>query len=1247
MKSGPPSPLVPSPRGAEWHALSSDDWRRLVEGVRDYAIYTLDPQGFVTSWNAGAENIKGYRAEEIVGASFERFFTPEDRAAGRPARELEMARAEGRFEEECYRVRKDGSKFWANVVLTCIRDEQGKLLGFAKITRDLTARVVAETTARELAREQIARSVAEEAESRAAESERRYRALSQRLSVILEGVADGISVQERSGRIVYANTAAARSSGFDSAEAFLSAGSEILARFEITDEQGAPLDYARLPGRRALLGESDAALVMRVRDKASGRTWWSDVRAAPVLDEAGQPELAVNIWHDVTEQRRRQEYVHHIARASAALSESLDYERMLATLGSILVPSFADWCSIRVLEGDELRQVAVTHVDPRKVEFAIEVGRRYPPDPGQQGGVWDVVRTGRASLIPQVTDEMMAKAARDAEHHAILRSLGVRSAMTVPLKAGQKTLGAMSLVAAESNRGYDQLDLALAVELGERAGQAIENARLYAAERRARAELSLLAEAGEVFASVETYDQMLERVARIALPTLGDFAFFDLDEGTTVRRTAAALDPAIEAILRQTQWSRSDRTDVNLCALSSGQSALHASIDEAWIAGVATSPGHAELLRTLALTSMITVPLHSRGALLGALTLCFGSSRRQHTSDDLKLAEELARRAAISIMQMRLFAEARETAKALEEETRVLELLNQSGRTLGSSLDLQRIVQSVTDAATQVSGAEFGAFFYTVKNAEGEAFSLYTLSGAPREAFEKFGHPRATALFGPTFRAERVIRIADVRSDPRYGQSAPHHGMPPGHLPVRSYLAVPVVARSGEVLGGLFFGHSACGVFSERSERLVVGIAAQAAMAIDNARLYEAAKRDAEERSRLLQAERAARAEVERVSLMKDEFLATLSHELRTPLNAILGWSQLLLGRNKVGELRAGLETVVRNARAQAHLIEDLLDMSRIVSGKLRLDVQPTDVAAVIMSAVEAVRPSAESKAMGLRTILDPLAGPVLADPGRLQQVVWNLLNNAIKFTPKDGKVDVTLERVNSHVEISVRDNGIGVRADFLPHVFERFRQADGTTTRAFGGLGLGLAIVKQLVELHGGTVRVASDGEGRGALFVVSLPLIAVRADLNREHPTGRFLVRGEPRPLDLSGIKVLVVDDESDARELVRAVLVESKAEVFTASSAAEGLRQLAVHKPHVILSDIGMPDQDGYRFIRQVRALPPEQGGRTPAAAMTAFARSEDRTRAMLEGFQIHVAKPIEPSELLATVASMAHRTRPAPT
>ena len=594
--------------------------------------------------------------------------------------------------------------------------------------------------------------------------------------------------------------------------------------------------------------------------------------------------------------------------------------------------------------------------------------------------------------------------------------------------------------------------------------------------------------------------------------------------------------------------------------------------------------------------------------------------------------------------------ERRRAEEALREETRVLEVLNDTGRKLASSLELQALVQVVTDAATEITGARFGSFFYNVTDEQGDAFLLFALSGAPREAFARFGNPRATPLFGPTFNGEPVIRCDDVLADPRYGQWAPHRGMPPGHLPVRSYLAVPVVSRSGEVIGGLFFGHPEVGVFGPRSERLVSGIAAQAAVAIDNARLYEQAQRAAREKQSLLEREQMARLEAERVGEMKDNFLATLSHELRAPLSSILGWAHILRsGPPTPEDLAKGIEVIERNTRAQAQLIDDLLDMSSITSGKIRLDIQPLTPLAFVEAAIETVAPAAEAKGIRIERMLDPAAGPIAGDPNRLQQIIWNLLSNAIKFTPRGGKVQVLLQRVNSHIEITVADTGIGIEPDFVVHVFDRFRQADASMRRRHGGLGLGLSIVKHLVELHGGTVRARSAGAGKGATFAVHLPVSVVQPGPQagpREHPETALSPPGRFDVLDLSGLKVLVVDDEPDARELVQRVLAECGAEVHLAGNAEEAVAIVQTQRPQILVSDIGMPDVDGFELLRRIRHLGPEHGGNLPAIALTAFARSEDRTRALRAGFLVHVSKPVEPAEIVATVGSVAGRTGPHP-
>ena len=393
-----------------------------------------------------------------------------------------------------------------------------------------------------------------------------------------------------------------------------------------------------------------------------------------------------------------------------------------------------------------------------------------------------------------------------------------------------------------------------------------------------------------------------------------------------------------------------------------------------------------------------------------------------------------------------------------------------------------------------------------------------------------------------------------------------------------------------------------------------------------------------------------ARAQAEAASRLKDEFLATVSHELRTPLNAILGWSQLL-GRGRDAapdDLQHGLATIERASKAQAQLIDDLLDVSRIVAGKLRLDVQVLHPIHVIEAALASVHPAADAKGVRIVDHLDRDAGPVSGDPARLQQIVWNLLSNAVKFTNKGGVVRVALKRDEANVHIIVSDTGIGIAPEFLPYVFERFRQADSSTTRRYGGLGLGLGIVRHLTELHGGTVKADSPGVGGGSTFTVSLPLsfahAAAPAHADAPGPAGAAATAASASTRNtLGGVRVLLVEDDGDARDLMTRMLREHGAEVTAASSAAEALDIFAALEPDVLVSDIGMPDEDGYSLIARVRAMPAESGGRVPAVALTALARAEDRKRAILAGYQVHLAKPVEAAELCATIANLVNGTR----
>src|ERR1051325_2968750 len=402
---------------------------------------------------------------------------------------------------------------------------------------------------------------------------------------------------------------------------------------------------------------------------------------------------------------------------------------------------------------------------------------------------------------------------------------------------------------------------------------------------------------------------------------------------------------------------------------------------------------------------------------------------------------------------------------------------------------------------------------------------------------------------------------------------------------------------------------------------------------------------DATERRQALKREKEARLEAEAANRVKDEFLSTLSHELRTPLTAIMGWADLLLNDEvEPNNRRQALETIFRNANSQCQLINDLLEVSQIITGKLRLEFVSCELDSVIEAAAESIRPTAEAKGVRLQMLLEPGVGPVFGDRERLQQIVWNLLSNGVKFTRKGGTVQITLQRINSHVEVVVNDTGIGIKPDFLPHVFDRFRQADGTTTRNYGGLGLGLAIVRHLVELHGGTAWAESGGDNQGAKYTIRLPAMIANEHPRPEEFKQPALEEVEARdrtPSSLQGLRVLVVDDEIDARTLLTMMLERCGAHVVAVRSSREGLESIETWLPDVLIADIGMPVEDGYGLIKKIRKLPKTKGGQTPALALTAYARTEDRVRALSEGYQVHLAKPVDRYELAAVVTSLGHR------
>lgn len=619
---------------------------------------------------------------------------------------------------------------------------------------------------------------------------------------------------------------------------------------------------------------------------------------------------------------------------------------------------------------------------------------------------------------------------------------------------------------------------------------------------------------------------------------------------------------------------------------------------------------------SIGVQAMIGVPLLEEASFTALLYL-HESSPRGWTDEEVGLVEDVARRTWEAVK--RAHAEER-----LREETRILEHLNQTGKIVSSTLDMQTLLQSITDTATQISGAEFGAFFYTTKNEQGDAYMLYTLSGAPREAFDKFGHPRGTPLFGSTFSGE-VVRSDDVLADPRYGKWAPHYGMPPKHLPVRSYLAVPVKSRSGEVIGALFFGHSRIGIFNDRTERILVAVAAQAAVAIDNARLYEEAQKAAEERQNLLNRERVARTEAERLSQMKDEFLAMLAHELRNPL-APIGSAAELLNLTFANEPRVqkSSEVIRRQVTHMKRLVDDLLDVSRVTRGLVTLNERTIDFRTIVSEALDQSSSLIEQRQHSLMTKLPNEPVLVYGDETRLVQAVANIVNNAAKYTQNSGVINIKLQVIHDQLRLSVMDNGSGIAPELLPDIFELFTQGKRTLARSQGGLGLGLALVKKLVEMHNGTVTAYSTGIGYGSEFVIMLPLAS--SIINTGDDEVRQLASPTSNRVSPSkNLHLIVIDDNEDAANGLASVLRAKGHTVSVHYSAHDALHNAFASRPHAFLMDIGLPDMDGYELVQRLRALP--ETTHSTFIAVSGYGQAQDKERSTAAGFTHHLVKPVD--------------------
>ncbi|MDQ1557157.1 MAG: hypothetical protein QOD32_217 [Pyrinomonadaceae bacterium] len=743
-----------------------------------------------------------------------------------------------------------------------------------------------------------------------------------------------------------------------------------------------------------------------------------------------------------------------------------------------------------------------------------------------------------------------------------------------------------------------------------------------------------LAEASTALSSSLDYETTLATVARLAVPQFADWCGVDMaDEDGLLRRLAVAhVDPAkIEWAHEIYQRYPPDPADPQglYHVLRTGESEFYPDIPDDMLVAGARDAEHLEIMRQVGFGSVMLVPLKARERVLGVITFVNTETSRRHGVEDLALAEDLARRAALAVENARLYRAERQTREAAERTSDRLARLQAVSTALSQALTPPQVATAVIEQG--ISSLEAHAGTVVLLDEMGTQLEIITTVGFPSEAiknWEQFAVESPVPLADAVREKMPVLVESFADTHARY----PMLGLLASVTGSQALAALPLNVK-GRTIGAMGLSFPRPQRFGEDDLAFMLALAQQCAQALERARLYETEQR--------------LRADAETANRLKDEFLATVSHELRTPLTAIVGWSSMLrTGDFDPPTTARAIETIERNALAQTQIIEDLLDVSRIITGKVTLDARPVELSLIVEAALDSVRPAAATKGITLKSDVGAVAGltAVWGDPARLQQVMWNLLANAVKFTPAGGEVAVRLSRSESHVRISVADTGQGISQEFLPYVFDRFRQADGTITRTHGGLGLGLSIVRHLVEIHGGTVTAESAGEGRGATFTIELPVAegdrrGGAAEAQKLSASLAEVAAAVSPVSELADLRVLIVDDEPDARLLLQTIMEQSGASVRAVSSAAEALTALGEFRPDILVSDIGMPHEDGYALMRSVRARSPEEGGRIPAVALTAYAQEEDRMRALLAGFQVHVAKPINPQEFVAVVVGLA--------
>jgi hypothetical protein len=1085
-----------------------DSFRLLVESVQDYAIFMLDPAGYIVSWNIGAERIKGYQSQEIIGQHFSCFYSLEDIERGKPEHLLKVAENCERVEDEGWRIRKDGSCFWANVVITALRDNYGKLRGFAKVTRDLTERKMAQ----ELQTNHYL------------------------LYAVLEGITDAVFVKDIQGRYLMINSAGADFIGQPVAEIIGKDDRQLFApdsaRKIIEDDQ-----------QILKLGSCGTYEEMLT---ASGITKTCLTTKTPYRDQGGNILGVLGISRDISERKRAEaEKSEILAREQAARKQADESLALLDTLYASAPVGLAFFdrelrCLrmneyIAAINGVSLEQTIGRTMREYLPEFADEV----------EALMRQVLETGEPIQNLEISDQ--TKAGDHGEQHVLanyypvyakngeILGIGVTVSDITHLKRTEKTL-----------------------------------------QKRTQALLK--------------QQEWLEEVLNF-MPT--PLLFLEPGTGKVTFANRAAN------ILAGGEFPKDKPAEEYHTAYYCTDTAGNRLADEQ-IPGVRVARG--ECLDGFEMNWH--TPFGIRPVIVFADTL---PTIHSHPATCVVVFQDIS--------------QLKKAEKALFERTQRLQLLSE---TTSELLLSEQPLALINKLFTKLQPLGLDIYFNYLVDEKRQILHLASWGGISFELAKQIEYLEfGQGICGNVALQGSQLSIANIQqnTDPKTELLR--------SIGIQTF-SCQALRVQGRVKGTLAFGSHSRPSLTQEEIALLQTICDQIALAMHRCELMASLQQQTEQ--------------LQQASRMKDEFLAIVSHELRSPLNAILGWATLLKSDRISDENKVkGLETIERNAKLQTQLIEDLLDVSRIITGKLKLKMQSLQITSIVEAAIESVRPIADAKRIQLQCLLDSTVGTVKGDLGRLQQVIWNLLSNAIKFTPTGGRIELRLDKVNSNVQITVSDTGIGIESEFLPFVFERFRQADATSTRAYGGLGLGLAIVRHLVELHGGTVRVESPGKEQGAIFTVNLPS-EMPVLLSARVPDGGVSLNTSQSFAclpTLAGLKVLIVDDEADTRDYQATLLSTSGATVKAVASAAEALEVIKQWQPDVLLSDIGMPLEDGYSLVRKIRALPPAKGGQIPAVALTAYAKDEERQQALSCGFQQHLSKPIEPAELVKVVASLANR------